>query len=49
MTSIDSTPLSAEERKALRNEQAAAQRAQQLRISKSRAEAEGRAQVVPTA
>ncbi len=49
MTSIDSTPLSAEERKALRNEQAAAQRAQQMRISKSRAEAEGRAQVVPTA
>lgn len=49
MTSSDSTTLSAVERKALRTEQAAAQRAQQLRISKSRAQAEGRAQVVPTA
>ena len=48
MTSLDSTTLSAAERKALRQEQAAAQRAQQLRISSSRAQAEGRTQVVPT-
>ena len=49
MTSSNPTTLSADERKALRQEQAAAQRAQQLRISTSRAQAEGRAQVVPTA
>ncbi len=49
MTSSNSTTLSAAERKALRQEQAAAQRAQQLRISQSRAKAEGRAQVIPTA
>lgn len=49
MTSSDSTTLTAVERKALRTEQAAAQRAQQLRISKSRANAEGRSQVIPTA
>jgi len=49
MTSSNSTTLSADERKALRLEQAAAQRAQQLRISTSRAQAEGRAQVIPTA
>ncbi|ALD65007.1 50S rRNA methyltransferase [Arthrobacter sp. YC-RL1] len=49
MTSSNPTTLSADERKALRQEQAAAQRAQQLRISTSRAQAEGRAQVIPTA
>ncbi|GGL79220.1 23S rRNA (adenine(2503)-C(2))-methyltransferase RlmN [Glutamicibacter protophormiae] len=49
MTSSNPTTLSADERKALRLEQAAAQRAQQLRISTSRAQAEGRAQVIPTA
>ncbi|MFJ2618541.1 23S rRNA (adenine(2503)-C(2))-methyltransferase RlmN [Glutamicibacter sp. NPDC087344] len=49
MTSSNPTTLSADERKALRLEQAAAQRAQQLRISTSRAAAEGRAQVIPTA